>query len=70
VNKGPHQGFLKHILCILPIVCYSIDLQQYTPGVALAEFNKGRGIAGPCHSNQHRFVREIRFLPLRRSIEF
>jgi hypothetical protein len=70
VKKCPHQGFLEHIFCILPIVCYSKDLMQHAPGMALAKFNKGRRVPGPRHSNQHRVVRGIRFLPLGGSIEF
>jgi hypothetical protein len=36
VNKGPHQALLEHVFRILPIVCDSIDLIQYAPGMALA----------------------------------
>jgi hypothetical protein len=70
VNKGLHQGFLEHIFCVLPIVCYSIDLMKYALGMALAQFNKGRRVSGPCYSNQHHLVHGIRFLPLAGGIEF
>jgi len=70
VNKCPHQRFLEHIFCILPIVGYSINSMQHAPGMAMAKFNKGRRVPLQRHSDQHSVVRGIFFLPLGDSFEF
>jgi hypothetical protein len=45
VQEGSHEGLLKHILCIFPIIYDAICPAQDHFGVAFAEFDKGNSVS-------------------------
>jgi hypothetical protein len=45
VQEGSHEGLLKHILCILPILYDAICPAQDFVGVAVAELDKGNSVS-------------------------
>src|ERR1700688_4162518 len=48
VNEGFHEGILKDILCILPILHDAIGPAEDHFGVACAKFNKGDSVPRLC----------------------
>ena len=52
VNESFHEGILKDILCILPILYDPVCPAQNLFGVACAEFNKGNSVPRPCSRDQ------------------
>jgi hypothetical protein len=45
VQEGSHEGLLKHILCVLPILYDAICPAQDFIGVAIAELDKGNSVS-------------------------
>ena len=45
VQEGPHEGLLKHILRILPVLYDAVCAAQNLIGVAFAELDKGNSVS-------------------------